>query len=71
MSVWTVTARQGWLRFDDQQSVTVVEADRVALFGTTLRGFVVLTSADRLYFQCPAQEARAHVETIFGMLAGN
>jgi hypothetical protein len=57
------------VRFDDAHSVTVVEADRVVGFGTTLGGFTVLTASDNLFFECPAAEARAQTERLWGILA--
>lgn len=66
---WTLIDRHGWLRIDDAESVTVVEADRVVAWGTTMCGFVILTSTEELYFECPAVEARAHVDALWDRLA--
>jgi hypothetical protein len=66
---WTIAQEAGWLRIDDAKSISCVEACLVEVFGTTSGGFVVMTSSDRLYFECKPDHARECVNLLFNMLA--
>lgn len=65
---WEITSKRGWLVFADAISTTVMEADRVALFGTTTGGFAVTAGGERMFFECEAGHARAGVDRLIGLL---
>lgn len=69
MTRWTVSAEQGWLRFEDDDGVTAIEAVRVEAFGTFAQGFAVVTPDDRFVFPCGPKEARSCVDRLFALLA--
>jgi len=66
---WEITSKSGWLMFADAASKTIIEADRVALFGTTTGGFAVTAAGERMFFECEAGHARQCVDRLFGLLA--
>lgn len=66
--VWSISAKAGWLVFADAASTTVMEADRVALFGTTTGGFAVTAAGERMFFECEAAHARQCVDRLIGLL---
>lgn len=69
MTRWTIAMRQGWLRLEDDSSITCVEAVRVTCFGTTLRGFVVCTSNETMWFEADVVHACECVDRLYEMLA--
>lgn len=69
MREWTITAKLGWLVFADTVSTTVMEADRVALFGTCTGGFAVTAAGERMFFECEPRHARQCVDQLMRLLS--
>ena len=65
---WKIVSKAGWLVITDASSTTVIEADRVALFGTTTGGFAITAAGERMFFECRADHARKCIGQLIAML---
>lgn len=66
---WEIASKAGWLLITDAISTTVMEADRVALFGTTSGGFAITAAGERMFFECQPDHAKVCVDRLIGLLA--
>lgn len=65
---WGIATKAGWLIVEDKSSLTVIECDRIALFGTTTGGFAVTAAGERMFFECKAAHAKDCVARLIEVL---
>lgn len=68
MREWTIAAKAGWIVIADAVSTSVMEADRIALFGTTDGGFAITAAVERMFFECTAGHAKDCVGRLIALL---
>lgn len=65
---WQIDCKGAWLVIRDAISTSVIEGERVEVFGTVTGGFAITAAGERMFFEAAADHARDCVNRLIQLL---